>query len=54
MYRTTPEATRPPTIDATYTFNFDDSEADELAPRLAKMADDILANPVTEDYEVKL
>ncbi len=32
----------------------DDSEADGLGPRLAKMADDILANPVTEDYEVKV
>jgi phosphoribosylformylglycinamidine synthase PurS subunit len=32
----------------------DESEAGELAPRLAKMADEILANPVTEDYEVKL
>jgi phosphoribosylformylglycinamidine synthase len=32
----------------------DDAEAEGLAGRLAKMADEILANPVTEDYEVKL
>ena len=27
---------------------------EELAKRLAKMADEMLANPVTEDYEIKL
>jgi len=32
----------------------DDAEAEGLGPRLAKMADEILANPVTEDYEIKL
>jgi phosphoribosylformylglycinamidine synthase PurS subunit len=32
----------------------DDDEAEGLAPRLAKMADELLANPVTEDFEVKL
>ena len=26
----------------------------DLAVRLAKMADEMLANPVTEDYEIKL
>jgi phosphoribosylformylglycinamidine synthase len=30
------------------------ASADELRPRLAKMADELLANPVTEDFEVKL
>jgi phosphoribosylformylglycinamidine synthase PurS subunit len=30
----------------------DDDEAEGLAPRLAKMADELLANPVTEDFEV--
>jgi phosphoribosylformylglycinamidine synthase PurS subunit len=32
----------------------DDAEALELAPRLSKMADELLANPVTEDFEVKV
>ena len=27
---------------------------EELTKRLAKMADEMLANPVTEDYEIKL
>jgi phosphoribosylformylglycinamidine synthase len=27
---------------------------DDLRPRLAKMADELLANPVTEDFEVRL
>lgn len=31
----------------------DDAEAEGLAPRLAKMADELLANPVTEDFEIK-
>jgi phosphoribosylformylglycinamidine synthase len=30
------------------------SRGPDLAVRLAKMADDMLANPVTEDYEIKL
>ena len=35
---------------------FDDAQArgPELAGRLRKMADEILANPVIEDFEVKL
>jgi phosphoribosylformylglycinamidine synthase PurS subunit len=35
---------------------FDDAEAraPDLAARLAKMADEMLANPVIEDFEVKL
>ncbi len=35
---------------------FDDAQArtSELADRLRKMADEMLANPVIEDYEVKL
>jgi phosphoribosylformylglycinamidine synthase len=32
----------------------DDSDSEGLAPRLAKMADELLANPVTEDFEVTL
>ena len=32
----------------------DEDEATGLAPRLAKMADALLANPVTEDFEVKV
>jgi len=32
----------------------DDAEADGLASRLTKMADELLANPVTEDFEIKL
>jgi phosphoribosylformylglycinamidine synthase PurS subunit len=32
----------------------DGTDATELTPRLQKMADDLLANPVTEDFEVKL
>ncbi|MGH7271972.1 MAG: phosphoribosylformylglycinamidine synthase subunit PurS [Polyangiaceae bacterium] len=28
--------------------------ASDLAARLARMADEILANPVTEDYEIKV
>ncbi len=30
------------------------ASAPDLSARLAKMADDMLANPVIEDYEVKL
>jgi phosphoribosylformylglycinamidine synthase len=30
------------------------AKAPDLAARLAKMADEMLANPVTEDYEVKV
>jgi phosphoribosylformylglycinamidine synthase subunit PurS len=35
---------------------FDDAQAQapDLADRLRKMADEMLANPVIEDYEVKL
>jgi phosphoribosylformylglycinamidine synthase len=35
---------------------FDDAQAavTDLPERLRKMADDILANPVIEDYEIKL
>jgi phosphoribosylformylglycinamidine synthase PurS subunit len=32
----------------------DDAEAADLAPRLTRMADELLANPVTEDFEIKL
>ncbi len=32
----------------------DGEPSDELQKRLSKMADELLANPVTEDYEVKL
>jgi phosphoribosylformylglycinamidine synthase subunit PurS len=32
----------------------EDAEAADLAPRLKKMADELLANPVTEDFEIKL
>jgi phosphoribosylformylglycinamidine synthase len=33
----------------------DDAAASaDLAPRLAKMADELLANPVIEDFEIKL
>jgi len=32
----------------------EDGHADDLAPRLRKMADELLANPVTEDFEIKL
>jgi len=32
----------------------DDAEAEGLAPRLKRMADELLANPVTEDFEIKL
>ena len=34
----------------------DDAQArgPDLAVRLAKMSDEMLANPVTEDYEIKL
>jgi phosphoribosylformylglycinamidine synthase PurS subunit len=32
----------------------DDAESEGLAARLAKMADELLANPVTEDFEVTL
>jgi phosphoribosylformylglycinamidine synthase subunit PurS len=32
----------------------DDAHADDLVPRLRGMADELLANPVTEDFEVKL
>jgi phosphoribosylformylglycinamidine synthase PurS subunit len=32
----------------------DDDETEGLGPRLAKMADELLANPVTEDFEVTL
>jgi phosphoribosylformylglycinamidine synthase subunit PurS len=32
----------------------DDAHADDIAPRLRKMADELLANPVTEDFEIKL
>jgi phosphoribosylformylglycinamidine synthase len=32
----------------------DEAEANDLKPRLAKMADELLANPVTEDFEVKV
>ena len=31
----------------------DSEPSEELRGRLAKMADEILANPVTEDYEVQ-
>jgi phosphoribosylformylglycinamidine synthase len=31
----------------------DDAHEADAAPRLAKMADELLANPVTEDFEVK-
>jgi len=31
----------------------DDDHAADVAPRLRKMADELLANPVTEDFEVK-
>jgi phosphoribosylformylglycinamidine synthase len=31
----------------------DDAHAKDLHARLAKMADEMLANPVIEDYEVK-
>jgi phosphoribosylformylglycinamidine synthase PurS subunit len=30
------------------------AKAPDLAVRLAKMADEMLANPVTEDYDVKV
>ena len=30
------------------------AKAPELKARIAKMADEMLANPVTEDYEVKI
>jgi phosphoribosylformylglycinamidine synthase len=30
----------------------DAADSEGLAPRLAKMADELLANPVTEDFEV--
>jgi phosphoribosylformylglycinamidine synthase PurS subunit len=30
------------------------ARAPELKARIAKMADEMLANPVTEDYEVKI
>lgn len=30
------------------------AKAPDLKARIAKMADDMLANPVTEDYEVKI
>lgn len=32
----------------------DESARPELSKRLAKMADEMLANPVIEDYEVKV
>jgi phosphoribosylformylglycinamidine synthase len=32
----------------------DDAHADDAAPRLRRMADELLANPVTEDFEVKV
>jgi phosphoribosylformylglycinamidine synthase len=32
----------------------EEAHADDLAPRLRRMADELLANPVTEDFEVKL
>jgi phosphoribosylformylglycinamidine synthase len=32
----------------------DDAHADDVTPRLRKMADDLLANPVTEDFEIRL
>jgi phosphoribosylformylglycinamidine synthase len=32
----------------------DDTPGAELIPRLSKMADELLANPVTEDFEVKV
>ncbi len=32
----------------------DDAHADDIAPRLRKMADELLANPVTEDFVIKL
>ena len=32
----------------------DDQAAGDLEPRLAKMADEILANPVIESFEVKV
>jgi phosphoribosylformylglycinamidine synthase subunit PurS len=31
----------------------DDAHEADVGPRLAKMADELLANPVTEDFEVK-
>jgi phosphoribosylformylglycinamidine synthase len=31
----------------------DDAHDADVEPRLAKMADELLANPVTEDFEVK-
>ncbi len=34
--------------------DLEDGDAASLAPRLAKMADELLANPVTEDFEVKV
>lgn len=32
----------------------DDAQAGDLQKRLSKMADEMLANPVTEDFEIKL
>ncbi len=32
----------------------EDAHADDLVPRLRKMADELLANPVTEDFEIKV
>lgn len=32
----------------------DDAQTADLQTRLGKMADEMLANPVTEDYEVKI
>jgi phosphoribosylformylglycinamidine synthase len=34
--------------------DLDDAQDGELEARLSKMADEMLANPVIEDYEVKL
>ena len=32
----------------------DDAQANDLQKRLSKMADEMLANPVTEDFEIKI
>ena len=32
----------------------EDGHADDLVPRLTKMTDELLANPVTEDFEINV
>jgi phosphoribosylformylglycinamidine synthase len=48
------EGVRDVRIGKVVEIEIEEAQAKDLEKRLAKMADEMLANPVTEDYEIKL